>query len=118
MHVKEGFEYGADDYLIKPFNMEVLVIRIRNLIASRKKLKELYAKPQNANSFLLENASADDRFTQKFFKIIEDNISNSEMDIELIQVKLHKLIKKFEEYTSINNVDKENFKRIQRKIWR
>ena len=84
MHVKEGFEYGADDYLIKPFNMEVLVIRIRNLIASRKKLKELYAKPQNANSFLLENASADDRFTQKFFKIIEDNISNSEMDIELI----------------------------------
>jgi len=32
-----GFEYGADDYVSKPFEHGVLIARINNLIASRKK---------------------------------------------------------------------------------
>lgn len=84
MHVKEGYEFGADDYLIKPFNMEVLVIRIRNLLASRKRLKSLYGKRESVDAVSIENCSADDRFTQKFFKVIEDNVSNADMDIDFI----------------------------------
>lgn len=44
MHIKEGFQCGADDYIVKPFNMEVLLCRIRNILASRERLKELYGK--------------------------------------------------------------------------
>lgn len=44
MHIKEGFQCGADDYIVKPFNMGVLLYRIRNILASRERLKELYGK--------------------------------------------------------------------------
>ena len=35
MHIREGFEAGADDYVIKPFSMDVLRIRIQSLLQSR-----------------------------------------------------------------------------------
>ena len=36
MHIREGFEAGADDYVIKPFSMDVLRIRIQSLLQSRE----------------------------------------------------------------------------------
>ena len=42
MHVEEGFQAGADDYLVKPFKISTLIIRINNILAGRKKLKEIY----------------------------------------------------------------------------
>ena len=39
VHIKEGFQAGADDYIVKPFNMDVLQTRIRSLLASREQLK-------------------------------------------------------------------------------
>ena len=44
MHVKEGFLSGADDYVVKPFNIDVLLVRIYNLLAQREKLKSVYSK--------------------------------------------------------------------------
>lgn len=44
VHIKEGFQAGADDYIVKPFNMDVLQTRIRSLLASREQLKKLYGK--------------------------------------------------------------------------
>lgn len=38
----EGYESGADGYLSKPFNVEVLRARCRNLIANRKRIKNLW----------------------------------------------------------------------------
>lgn len=84
MHVKEGYEFGADDYIIKPFNMDVLVIRIRNILSTRKKLKALYGKRENTDDITIKNSSSDDRFTYKFFSIIEENASNAELDIQFI----------------------------------
>lgn len=36
MHVKEGFLSGADDYVVKPFNIDVLLVRIYNLLLQRE----------------------------------------------------------------------------------
>ena len=44
VHIKEGFSVGADDYIVKPFNMDVLLCRINNLLEAREKLKKLYGK--------------------------------------------------------------------------
>lgn len=84
MHIKEGFQCGADDYIVKPFNMGVLLYRIRNILASRERLKELYGKKFSLESLGIETTSADDRFMQKLFEVIEQNLSNPELNVELL----------------------------------
>jgi len=39
----EGLERGADDYIVKPFEMRELDVRVRNLIASRRRLRERFS---------------------------------------------------------------------------
>ncbi len=40
----EGYNYGADDYIVKPFKFDVLLSRVNNLIKSREQLKRIYDK--------------------------------------------------------------------------
>ena len=40
----ESLEKGADDYILKPFDAEVLQVRVKNLIEQRKRLRERYRK--------------------------------------------------------------------------
>ncbi len=40
----EGYNYGADDYIVKPFKFDVLLSRIKNLLRSRENLRQIYDK--------------------------------------------------------------------------
>jgi len=40
-----GLEHGADDYIVKPFEMRELDVRVRNLIRSRRRLRERFSNP-------------------------------------------------------------------------
>lgn len=80
--IKEGYETGADDYITKPFNSSVLVARVNNIIQSREKLKELYGKRFSLESLGVEATSADERFLQKLYQVIENNVSNPELKLD------------------------------------
>lgn len=84
MHVKEGFLSGADDYIVKPFNVDVLLVRIYNLLVQREKLKSLYAKNFSLQSMGIETASTDDKFMQKLFEIIKKHLANPDLKVDLI----------------------------------
>ena len=88
VHIKEGFSVGADDYIVKPFSMDVLICRINNLMESREKLKKLYGKKFSPEAMGIEIVSGDDRFTQSLFGIIEKNIANPELGVELLSQEL------------------------------
>ena len=88
VHIKEGFSVGADDYIVKPFSMDVLICRINSLLESREKLKKLYGKKFSPEAMGIEIVSGDDRFTQNFFEIIEKNISNPELGVDLLSQEL------------------------------
>lgn len=88
VHIKEGFSIGADDYIVKPFSMDVLICRINNILESREKLKKLYGKKFSPEAMGIEIVSGDDRFTQRFFHIIEKNISNPELGVDLLSQEL------------------------------
>jgi len=40
----DGLERGADDYIVKPFEMRELDVRVRNLIAARRRLRERFSR--------------------------------------------------------------------------
>ncbi len=62
-----GYEYGADDYISKPFEQSVLIARINNLIDSRKKLQTSYKQ-----GILVEHeVEVTNKFELNFVKRIE-----------------------------------------------
>lgn len=80
----EGLETGADDYLTKPFETRELQIRIKNLIAIRKKLQEKFNKlatlpPVKDNKKL---SSYDEKFMYKVMEVIEKHISEEDFNTE------------------------------------
>jgi len=84
----EGYETGADDYIMKPFDAKELKARIKNLIDQRKKLQEHF---QKEGIFNLENKkiiSVDKKFLEKANKIINEHISDTSFGVELFASNL------------------------------
>jgi signal transduction histidine kinase/ligand-binding sensor domain-containing protein/DNA-binding response OmpR family regulator len=80
----EGLGLGADDYLIKPFDSEELVVRIKNLIETRRMLQEKFGagaavlqKPDRAQLSCL-----DEQFLTRIMVVIEEHLSEENFSIE------------------------------------
>ncbi len=78
----EGLETGADDYLTKPFNEAILKTRIKNLLDNRKLLRERYLKEGLLRPKNVKLNSPDEEFLSKLVGIIEDNIAESEFNVD------------------------------------
>jgi signal transduction histidine kinase/ligand-binding sensor domain-containing protein/DNA-binding response OmpR family regulator len=76
-HHVQGIQEGADVYLPKPFNSQLLLVHTHNLINSRNKLKELYAKRVLLGTSSFEIKSYEEEFLYKLMKLVEENISNN-----------------------------------------
>lgn len=83
-----GFESGADAYIPKPFNAELLKIRIRKLIQNRQKIKEAYIKNLINGTNKTIVADLDQGFLNDFQAYIESCISDSELNVDEIARKM------------------------------
>ncbi|HOY06444.1 MAG TPA: two-component regulator propeller domain-containing protein [Saprospiraceae bacterium] len=82
LHKIEGLETGADDYITKPFNLQLLQLRIRNLIAIRERLKTQSGKSLELSPSALTVTSIDEEFLVKFIRIVEEHMDESEYSID------------------------------------
>jgi signal transduction histidine kinase/ligand-binding sensor domain-containing protein/DNA-binding response OmpR family regulator len=80
----EGYETGADAYMMKPFEPDELRARIRNLIEQRKRLHEHFQKQGVFELNQTKITSVDKKFLQKAFDRITDHISDSSFSVELL----------------------------------
>ncbi len=78
----EGFEIGADDYVTKPFNLNLLEARIFNLIEMRKKIIKKFVEEIKTDLKNYSHNLLDEKFMQKAIEIVEKNISNFEFTAE------------------------------------
>ncbi len=83
-HQFEGLASGADDYITKPFNFDLLSTRVLNLLESRRKLRERYSqqfllKPKN---IVIDNPNA--LFLQRVIRVIEENMAEPDFNVELL----------------------------------
>jgi signal transduction histidine kinase/DNA-binding response OmpR family regulator/ligand-binding sensor domain-containing protein len=87
----DGLESGADDYITKPFNFNLLQLRIRNLITSRKGLRERYAKDFQRFDNVPNEVSysdLDEQFLTKVSQIIHEHIADPEFSVDDLARKL------------------------------
>jgi transcriptional regulator GlxA family with amidase domain len=83
-----GLETGADDYLTKPFNSKELKIRVKNLIQSRKSLRERFRKEGLLQPRTIEMPSAEEAFLQKLMSILEENLEDEDFGVESLSAAL------------------------------
>ena len=86
----EGLESGADDFVIKPFNGDELKVRVKNLIAQRKKLSRLLESRirKNENNKLLDFkdsgiTSMDEQFLQRMIETLAIHYTNPEFKVKM-----------------------------------
>ena len=78
--VLEGFKIGADDYITKPFNADVLCARIANLIASRKHIdtsNDRYQEMERA-----EFSSVDRGFINHMHSYVTEHLADADLDVQ------------------------------------
>ncbi len=80
----EGLETGADDFLTKPFDPAELMVRIRNLIEQRAKLRERYLVDFNLNPQPIPGKaeSMDEQFMQKAISLVNEHLSDPDFSVE------------------------------------
>lgn len=81
-HEIEGLSYGADDYITKPFDLVILQTKVENILSVRKSLKQRYTKEMLLQPKNIILHSPDERFLQKAIEVVENNISDPDLDIE------------------------------------
>ncbi|WP_229239669.1 hybrid sensor histidine kinase/response regulator transcription factor [Echinicola soli] len=84
----EGLDSGANHYITKPFNVELLLLRIRNLLNERSLLQERFKKRIGVITSEVKLESLDDRLIQKAVKVVEDNMDNPELSVEMLSGEL------------------------------
>jgi ligand-binding sensor domain-containing protein/signal transduction histidine kinase/DNA-binding response OmpR family regulator len=83
LHAKiEGLEVGADAYIEKPFAFEHLNAQISNLILNRDKIKEYFASSPVTHIKTIGYTKADRNFLEKLKHIIDENLTNIDIDVE------------------------------------
>jgi len=79
-----GLDYGADDYITKPFSVKYLRSRINNIMKQRKRLLKIYSQfsdTQNENEET-KITSQDDLFIKQVEDLVRENIDNSDFLVE------------------------------------
>lgn len=99
----QGYNGGADSYISKPFNSQLLLSRIRNLIDSRRQLRQFFGDNQ---TLAKENISDMDKdFVSRFKALVEEKMRDAELNVEdlgkdmgLSRVQLYRKLKSLTNY--------------------
>jgi signal transduction histidine kinase/ligand-binding sensor domain-containing protein/DNA-binding response OmpR family regulator len=78
----EGLNSGANDYLTKPFNFDILNAKINNLILLNRLLKGVYSRHIRLSGTVPEMESSQEKLLRDILSYIEDNLNNSQLSVE------------------------------------
>lgn len=102
----QGFDEGADSYISKPFNARLLLSRIANLLANRKRLKNFFGE---RTLLRLEDISESDKgFVERFRELLEHRMGDSELRVDdlgaemgLSRTQLYRKLKALTNYSPV-----------------
>jgi YesN/AraC family two-component response regulator len=100
----EGMAIGADAYISKPFNTEILKSTIANLLTNRSLLKSTFSGAQQQEDKVqkMDIVSSDEVLMEKIMKVVNDNLNSPNLGVALLatevglsRVHVHRKLKEF-----------------------
>lgn len=85
----KGLQIGANDYLTKPFNFQLLNLKISNLLALNNVFKDTYTKQISIEIPEVGFMSEDKKYLIKISQFIEDHISNPDLSVTELSKKMN-----------------------------
>lgn len=80
----EGLRLGADDYITKPFNINILISRCNNLVNNRIMLQERFSKLPQSTPQILATNPLDKELLDKAMKIIEEHMDDVDFNVDVL----------------------------------
>lgn len=86
----EGLQTGADAYILKPFNMDILRRTIINLLTMRRTLKNKFTGKESQEEKVEQRKiqTPDDALMQRVMEVINENIGDSDLSVDMIAQKV------------------------------
>ena len=116
----EGLETGADDYIPKPFNLQILQARMNNLIESRRKLKKMFSSAQDMPVAEMTCNPVDEEFIAKAYDVLEKQYTDPEFSAKQFAgemfVSRSLLYKKLKALTDLNITDFINSFKLKKAV--
>lgn len=81
-HTIKGLKYGADDYIAKPFDPQLLVVRCNNLVRSRALLRNTFMKDTHSESELLGTTPLDQKFLRDCNSYIDSRLNDTDFSVD------------------------------------
>ncbi|GAB3033835.1 hypothetical protein GCM10027185_39490 [Spirosoma pulveris] len=78
----QGLQQGADDYINKPFHVDELHLRLKNLFIRQQKLRAYYQNVFSQPEVSFQPATATDKFLQTLYAVIEAHLDDSQFGVE------------------------------------
>jgi len=88
VHQINGFENGADAYIMKPFNLKMLELNIKNTLKARETIKQKFAQVITLEPSNLVINKTEEGFLTKIMQIIENHISDPEFDVPTLATEI------------------------------
>ncbi|HEX6227744.1 MAG TPA: ATP-binding protein [Chryseolinea sp.] len=114
----DGLKTGADDYIAKPFSMEELRVRVKNLLDIRQHLAEKFTRELSQGNKQPKEQSLDEKFMLKVKSVVEANIGNSLFGVEMLAAEMNlsraQLFRKVKALMNISPSEFINDLRLQR----
>ena len=114
----KGLQVGADDYIPKPFSMEVLIAKILNMLRTRYRIFEHFSNTAEIEPDKITSNAMDEEMLKKAIAIVEKNISNVEFSTEqfasemnMSRSNLHLKLKAITGKSAIDFIHKIRFNR-------
>lgn len=117
-HLMDGFETGADDYIVKPFNPQLLEIRIDNLLSQRRQLWDKFNREFALTPKEVKLTSPDEELLNRIVEIMEEHIMDSEFNVnkmcEMVNLSHMHFIRKVKQLTGKKPIELLKTYRLKR----